>query len=134
MKSIISAIAATATLAAITPAQADSLSGYGRSAVQPGYSWQYSSSVSQHPLTGLREINQRQVAQRTRIDNGFHRGVITRWEFRRLVAEQQDIQAMERAFVSDGYLAPRERMELHRRLGIASQHIAYESRYGQRRL
>ncbi len=132
MKSIISTLVATATLAAMTPAQADSRYGYGRAAGQPGYTWQHN-GVSQNTLAGLREINQRQLVQRARIDHGFQRGAITRWEFRRLMAEQQDIQAMERAFVADGYLAPRERVELHRRLDIASQHIVFEARDRQRR-
>lgn len=132
MKSIISALIATATLTVMTPALADSPYGYGRAIVQPGFGWQHG-GVPQHPLAGLREINQRQLAQRARIDYGLHRGVITRWEYRRLRAEQQDIHAMERVFVSDGYLTPHERMELHRRLDIASQHIVLEARDWQRR-
>ena len=89
--------------------------------------------VPQHPLAGLREINQRQAEQRARIERGFHRGAITRWEFRRLMAEQQDIETMERAFVSDGFLAPHERAELHRRLDMASRHIFAEAHDYERR-
>ena len=131
MKTIIKSLIAAATIAAAasaTPAMANGPHGYGygRPVVAPVY-------VTQHPLAGLREINQRQAAQRGRIDTGFHRGVITRWEFRRLMAEQQDIQAMERAFVSDGFLSPHERTELHRRLDIASSHILAEARDHQRR-
>ena len=71
--------------------------------------------------------------QMARIERGFHRGAITRWEFRRLMAEHQDIDAMKRAFIADGFLGPRERMELNRRLDIASSHIFFEAHDGQRR-
>jgi hypothetical protein len=40
---------------------------------------------------------------------------------------------MERAFVADGFLSPRERSELHRRLDAAAQHIVFEARDHQRR-
>ena len=134
MNKLISTLAATAALALATSAMADGprsygygySNGYGRPAVQPAY-------APQHPFAGLREINQRQAEQRARIDAGFHRGVITRWEFRRLMAEQHDIQGMERAFVADGFLTPHERNELHRRLDIASQHIFIEAQDHQRR-
>ncbi len=101
--------------------------GYGHVTVQPGY------GAHRHPLEGLREINARQAEQRARIEHGFHRGGITRFEFRRLMAEQHDIEAMERAFVSDGFLTPHERMELHRRLDIASSHIWHEAHDRERR-
>ena len=97
MKTILSTLIAAATFAVITPALADGPRGYGRPTGQAVY-------VGQHPLAGLREINMRQEQQRTRIDRGFYRGAITRFEFRRLMAEQHDIQAMERAFVADGFL------------------------------
>ena len=106
MKTIIQSLIATATLAAAaisTPALADDPRGngyrygqgygygqghgHGRPVMAPAY-------VPQHPLAGLREINQRQAQQRARIEHGFHRGAITHREFRRLMAEQQDIEAM----------------------------------------
>ena len=126
MKTILSTLIAATTFAVITPALADGPHGYNRVTVQPVY-------AGQHPLAGLREINMRQEEQRARIERGFHRGALTRWEFRRLMAEQQDIQAMERAFVADGFLAPHERMELNRRLDIASQHVFFEAHDHQRR-
>lgn len=86
-----------------------------------------------HPLSGLREINMRQAEQRARIERGFHFGSITRHEFRRLMAEQNDIQAIERAYVSDGYLSHSERNDLHRRLDFASRHIYWEAHDAQRR-
>ncbi len=126
MKTILSTLVAAAAFATLTPALANGPHGFGRVTVLPAY-------VAQHPLAGLREINQRQAEQHARIDNGFRRGAITRWEYRRLMAEQRDIQAMERAFVADGFLSPHERGELHRRLDIASQHIVIEARDHQRR-
>ncbi len=126
MKTILSTLAAVAAFTAITPALANGPHGYGRVTVHPAY-------VVQHPLAGLREINHRQADQHARIDHGFRHGAITRWEYRRLMAEQREIQAMERAFVADGFLAPHERGELQRRLDLASQHIYHEARDHQRR-
>ena len=136
MKKVIGTLAAAAALGMATmttmatPALADGNWGnsgnYGRPAAHPAY-------VQQQPLAGLRDINFRQEEQRARIERGFHRGAITRWEFRRLMAEQQDIRALKHAFVADGFLAPRERAELHRRLDIASSHIFTEAHDFQRR-
>lgn len=126
MKSVISTLAVATVLAIAAPVQADGTFGYGHRSVRPAY-------ATVHPLEGLREINMRQARQRERIEVGFHRGVITRWEFRRLMAEQQDIQAMERAFISDGFLSPHERVELNRRLDMASAHIRFEASDFQRR-
>lgn len=124
------AAAAALLISAAVSAHADGFgygrADYGRPVMQPAY-------ATQHPLAGLREINFRQAEQRERIERGFHRGAITRWEFRRLMAEQQDIQAMERAFVADGFLSPHERAELHRRLDFASQHIVFQAHDHQRR-
>lgn len=129
MKTTLKTLAAASVLAvaSLGTAHANGPQGYGYVTVQPGY------GARHHPLDGLREINARQEQQRARIDHGFRTGLITRLEFRRLMAEQQDIQGMERAFVSDGFLHPRERMELHRRLDLASRHIVFEARDHQRR-
>jgi len=134
MKTTLKTLAAASVLAVATlgTAQANGPHGYGYVTVQPAYNAQ-GYGARHHPLEGLREINARQEQQRARIEHGFHRGVITRLEFRRLMAEQHEIQSMERAFVSDGFLHPRERMELHRRLDAASQHIVFEARDRQRR-
>jgi hypothetical protein len=121
MKKVISVLAAAAALAMATSAMADGPRGYGYgTVVQPAV-------VGQQPLAGLRELNTRQARQRERIEMGFHRGAITRWEYRRLMAEQQDIQALERAFVADGFLSQHERIELNRRLDMASAHIRFEA-------
>ncbi len=125
MKKIIGALTAAAALALATSAMADGWRDH-RGFVQPVY-------VGQPPLAGLREINARMDEQRARIEAGLRRGAITRWEHRRLMAEHQDIRALQRAFVADGFLAPRERMELNRRLDIASRHIVFEAHDRQRR-
>lgn len=129
MKTTLKTLAAVSVLAVagLGTAHANGPQGYGHVTVQPGY------GAHRHPLEGLREINVRQAEQRARIEHGFHRGAITRFEFRRLMAEQHDIEAMERAFVSDGFLSPRERAELHRRLDFAAQHIWQEAHDGERR-
>lgn len=132
MKTVISTLVAATAFAVVTPAMAENPYTYRHATVQPAYGFQQG-GVRQHPVAGLREINLRQEEQRARIDSGFRRGAITRWEFRRLMAEHQDIQAMERAFVADGFLSPRERLELHRRLDLASQHIVFEARDRERR-
>lgn len=131
MKTIVKTTAVVALMAAAISAQANGPHGfpvYSGVAVQPVYSHQ-----GMHPLAGLNEIRSRQSEQLARIERGFHRGRITRWEHRRLMAEQHDISAMERAFVSDGFLSPHERAELHRRLDIAARHIFAEAHDGERR-
>jgi hypothetical protein len=134
MKTTLKTLAAASILAVATlgTAHANGPQGYGYVTVHPAYNAQ-GYGARHHPLEGLREVNARQAEQRARIENGFHRGVITRFEFRRLMAEQNDIQGMERAFVADGFLSPRERAELHRRLDFASRHIVFEARDHQRR-
>jgi hypothetical protein len=127
MKTAISTLLAAFAFSAMSPAQAYGPHGFDYVTVQPAY------GVRHQPLDGLREINVRQEEQLARIEHGFHRGAITRFEFRRLMAEQQDIRALERAFVGDGFLSPRERMELQRRLDIASQHIFVEAHDHERR-
>ena len=128
---ITKAAAAAVLISAAVSAQANGPHGfpvYSAPVVRPVYS-----HGGMHPLAGLNEIRARQSEQLARIERGFHRGAITRWEHRRLMAEQHDISAMERAFVSDGFLSPHERSELHRRLDIASQHIFFESHDRERR-
>lgn len=130
MKSIISTVAAAAVLAIAAPAQADSF----RVTVTPqaAYGWHHA-PTHRHPFAGLQEISMRQARQRERIEFGLHNGSITRWEFRRLMAEQHDIENMKRAFVADGFLADNERFELNRRLDFARQNIRWEAADYQRR-
>jgi hypothetical protein len=130
MKKAITTLAAAAALAMTTVANADGrqydYSGAGRYTVQPAV-------APMHPLAGLRDIDIRQARQRERIEMGLNRGAIKRGEYRRLMAEQHDIQALERAFVADGRLTPREHTELTRRLDVAAANIRLEARDHQRR-
>jgi hypothetical protein len=131
MKTILKTTAVVALMAAAISARANGPHGlpvYYGVALQPVYSHQ-----GIRPLTSLNEIRSRQSEQLARIERGFHLGRITRWEHRRLMAEQHDISAMERAFMSDGFLSPHERAELHRRLDIAARHIFAEAHDGERR-
>ena len=148
MKTILKAAAAAVLISAAVSAHAEGPHGNGYGY---GYAYAYGHAnghghghghagrpmvqpvVVHHPLAGLREINMRQEEQRVRIDRGVRHGMITHREFRRLMAEQHDIGALERVFVADGFLAPHERAELHRRLDIASQHIFTEAHDHQRR-
>ncbi len=144
MKTILKAAAAAILISAAVSAQADGPHGYAQG-YGYGYGYGYGHghgrpmvqpvvvAPHQHPLAGLREINVRQAEQRARIERGFQHGTITHWEFRRLMAEQRDIEAMERAFVADGFLTPHERVELNRRLDFAAQHIFAEAHDHQRR-
>lgn len=131
MKTTFKTLAAATLIsaAAFGTAHADPY-GSGRFDNRPG--WQQG-GFRHHPLAGLQEINMRQDAQRTRINHGFQRGMITRGEFHRLMAEQNGIQAMERRYVADGFLHPSERADLNRRLDFAQQHIVFEARDRQRR-
>lgn len=133
MKTIISSLAAAAVLAIAAPANADNFRVNVTLTTPVGYGWQQSAPVYRHPLTGLTEIDMRQARQREVLERGFHNGSITRWEFRRLMAEQNDIENMKRAFVADRFLADNERFELNRRLDIARQHIRWEATDFERR-
>ncbi len=123
MKKLISAVVAAAAFAVTAPAMANP--GYG-------HGWAHG-HYRQHAFAGLHEINMRQAEQRARIERGFHNGSITRHEFRKLMAQQDEIQSVERTYVSDGFLTPAERNDLHRRLDSASRHIYSEAHDAQRR-
>lgn len=133
MKTILSALAAAAVLTIAAPAKADGFRvNVNVMPVTHGYAWGHAPAY-RHPLSGLNEVNMRLARQRERIEMGFHNGSITRWEFRRLMAQQHDIENMKHAFVADGFLGDHERFELHRRLDMARQHIRWEATDLERR-
>jgi hypothetical protein len=68
-----------------------------------------------------------------RIEQGWHSGELTRPEYRRLRVALRDIERAERVFWSDGQLSPRERNELHGRLGWLSREIYRDKHDVQRR-
>jgi hypothetical protein len=83
-----------------------------------------------------RAIDQRQQVQRQRIEAGMRNGHLTRYEFRELMEQQRDINRMERRFLADGRLNPREYAAIDRALDRAGREIKQEkwdrqARYSQ---
>lgn len=134
MKTLFSTLAAATVLAIAAPAQANDFRvnvTFG-TPVHHGQGYGHA-PVYRHPMAGLQEINMRQARQRERIEMGFHNGSITRWEFRRLMAEQHNIESAKRAFMADGFLSDHERFDLNRRLDFARQSIRWEATDYERR-
>ena len=132
LKSAAAAILVTSAATAVADGSRD-IRGYAPAMHPAPAAYGRNQGHAAHPLAGLNEIRARQSEQLARIERGFHRGSITRWEYRRLMAQQQDISAMERAFVADGFLSSHERSALHRRLDMAAHHIFVEAHDAQRR-
>lgn len=70
-----------------------------------------------------RYIDQRQVQQRARIDQGIRSGELTPMEAQRLIGEQREIERMQRAYMADNRLSPFERQRLMNELDEASNDI-----------
>ena len=73
------------------------------------------------------QINARQAQQRQRIDAAERAGLLSRYEFRTLINEQQHIRAMEHRFRADGVIDAREFQRLDRALDIAHRNIRMET-------
>lgn len=71
-------------------------------------------------------IDQRQVNQQKRIDQGVQSGELTTREAARLEKGQQRIQKMETKAKADGKVTPRERARLQKAENKQSQKIAKE--------
>lgn len=69
------------------------------------------------------EINARQAKQMARIQEGFRQGALTKFEYSELMREQDAIRDMERRFLNDGRLDPREYARLDQALDVASHNI-----------
>lgn len=80
----------------------------------------YTAQQSRH---FIQAINARQDRQMERIEAGAERGRLTRREYRHLMEEQREIQAMKRHFRADGVIDAREFRRLDRALDIASRNI-----------
>ena len=93
----------------------------------------------------IAEINARQAQQLNRIEQGMRNGTLTRREYRTLMSELQNFDAVKRDFMSDGFLTPSEFRQLDNGLDAAARNIRMEkrdhdtrasnydnSRYGQR--
>ncbi|HYV04975.1 MAG TPA: hypothetical protein VFB82_10330 [Blastocatellia bacterium] len=78
-------------------------------------------------------INGRQYREQRRIREGIRSGELTRREAGRLETEQARIRMYERFARRDGYVSPRERAGLDRRLDRASRDIYRQKHDGQDR-
>ena len=72
-------------------------------------------------------IDATKVQQRQRIEHGRYTGQLTRHEYRRLMAEQADIAAMERRAKADGFVSHREFRAIRSAQHAAAQHIYAEA-------
>jgi polyhydroxyalkanoate synthesis regulator phasin len=78
-------------------------------------------------------VNQRQHAQKQRIQEGVQSGELTRPEARRLTREQRKIRAKERLYKADGELTAAERKDLHQDLNKTSGQIYRQKHDNQER-
>ncbi len=78
-------------------------------------------------------IQQREVNQQSRIDQGIRSGELTPREAGRLEAQQAKIQQDEARMKADGNLTPRERTKLTREQNRASRDI-YRKKHNLRRV
>ncbi|MEW5769350.1 MAG: hypothetical protein AB1831_03190 [Pseudomonadota bacterium] len=74
----------------------------------------------------LEQFDQRMDNQLQRILKGMEHGKLTMREAVHLLREHQAINALERQFLADGRLGPRELFDLDRRLDQASRQIRFE--------
>lgn len=80
----------------------------------------------------LARFEQRQDQQLERILTGMEKGRLTMYEATALLREHTAINALERKYLADGRLGPRELRELEDRLAQAGEHIRYEANDGER--
>lgn len=76
----------------------------------------------------LDQFDARMDRQLQRILHGMEQGKLTLREATDLLREHQEINALERLYMRDGRLGPRELADLDRRLDMAGQHIRWEKR------
>lgn len=80
----------------------------------------------------LEEFDLRMDRKLQRILNGMERGKLTMNEAIKLLQEHQVINALQRQYLLDGRLGPRELFDLDRRLDQASRNIMFEKRDDER--
>ena len=73
--------------------------------------------------TGTPDIDQRQVNQERRIEQGVASGELTPRETRRLEAGQQHVQNMETRAKADGVVTRQERARIHQAQDVQSKRI-----------
>ena len=78
-------------------------------------------------------IEQREINQERRIQEGVRSGELTRREYRSLEAEQAHIRALERSARADGHIDSRERAQITAAQNNASRHIYRETHDSERR-
>lgn len=88
--------------------------------------------VFRESLRLMDKVNDRQERQMDRILNGFYERRISPAEFRRLMDGQREINRMERAFLSDGFLTRFEFRRLSAALNAANRDIFREGHDGHR--
>lgn len=124
LKKTLGVLAISALGLVATGAQADWDRGHGYQ--HDGHTFRQSQMFGER-------INARQDQQMERIQAGMHSGNLTRFEFRDLMREQQEIRAMERHFRADGVIDAHEFQRLDRALDIASRNIKLEKHDRQAR-
>ncbi len=77
----------------------------------------------QHGRVAEQQINARQAEQMERIQTGYRNGALTKIEFSELMREQNAIREMERRFLFDGRIDPREYARLDQALDVANHNI-----------
>lgn len=101
-----------------------------------GYQNPYMPAPQPHFNAGFKqqldEFDVRMDRQLQRILNGMEQGKLTLREATSLLREHQEINALERQYIRDGRLGPREMADLDRRLDMASKHIQWEKQDRER--
>lgn len=122
---------ATALTLTAGAAQAD----FGRPGFPPGNPWQNGPAYQQAQYySGMKaqldRFDARQEQQLQRILTGMEHGKLTLREATELLREHLSISALERQYMADGHLGPREMRELEERLDRAGKHIFFEAKDG----
>jgi hypothetical protein len=84
-------------------------------------------------VRSARYIDQMQAQQRARIQQGIRSGELTPKEASRLVAEQREIERLQRLYMSDSRITAKERQRLMAELEQASRNIWREKHDAQDR-
>jgi hypothetical protein len=91
------------------------------------------SAMAQDALPGAPRIDNREIRQEQRIDQGIASGQLTRRETARLNQGQNRIDRMENRALSDGSLSGRERLNIERAQDRQSRQINRQKHDAQRR-
>jgi hypothetical protein len=91
------------------------------------------SAMAQTTLPGAARIDNREIRQEQRIDQGIASGQLNRRETARLDASQNRIDRMENRALSDGSLSGRERLNIERAQDRQNRQINRQKHDAQRR-